>query len=79
MLGIKITKTLYENFSTLFGLASQDDVLYEHVASGSLQNVDISLDDIMNLIGTGGIAASGSLEAPIDLEAEIATLNASGH
>ncbi|MDD2694246.1 MAG: hypothetical protein PHY14_05025 [Candidatus Gracilibacteria bacterium] len=74
LLGIKMTKTLYENFSSLFGLISQDDSIYAEVATGSLQNVDISLDDIMNLIGTGAVVPESS---PIDLEAEIAQLDAS--
>lgn len=69
-----MTKTLYENFASLFGLASQDNSIYTGVASGSLQNVDISLDDIMNLIGTGMISPTAE---PLDLEAEIATLSTS--
>ncbi len=71
LLGIKMTKTLYSNFSTLFGLVSQNDDLYEGIAPWNIQNVDISLDDIMGLIGTGTRIPEVS---PVDIEAELAML-----
>lgn len=47
---------------------AQDESLYDRLATGSVRNVDISLDDLMSRVASGTLSSF----PPIDLEAELA-------
>lgn len=66
-MGIKWTHTLYPTLAKSLSLVAQDDSLYAGIASGSLQNVDLSLDAIVEYIGTGVSVPA----LPRDIEAEL--------
>ena len=72
-IGFDFTPTLYASIADLIGLKSQDNKeLYSWVATGSLVSVDLSLDEIMAIMGTGSvITKTGSLT---DIESEILKL-----
>lgn len=56
--------------------AQDNKTLYANVASGSLVSVDISIDDIMNIIGTGTkLTVSGEASSvPVNIESELKAL-----
>lgn len=56
----------------MIGMDSQSRDIFRSVASGSIQNVDISIDDIVGFMGTGSIFPSS--DSPIDIEAEMAKI-----
>ena len=58
---------LYDSFAHIIGLEAQNQSIYKNVPKEQLQNVDISIDDIVSLIGTGSIPPT----PPIDLESEL--------
>ena len=72
LLGIKMTGTLYAKFASTLGLQAQDQRLYTGVLSGSIENVDISIDDIMKLVGTGIVTP---IREPLDIEAELSSVD----
>ncbi len=52
-LGFDLTPSLYSDIASLIDLMSQDNkFLFANVSTGSLISVDLSIDDIMNLMGT---------------------------
>lgn len=62
MIGVQFTENLYESLGKLAGLAVQNDaVLFAGINTGSLKNVDIGIDDIITLIGTGEQMTSGEV------------------
>jgi hypothetical protein len=71
-IGFKMTETLYDRFASQMWLVAQDQFLYARLATGSVRNVDISLDVLMWRVGTG----ARSSVPPIDLEAELAQFDA---
>lgn len=71
-IGFNFTPTLYAEMADLIGLQAQDKSLYAGVSSGSLVSVDLSLDDIVALSGSGESPSSTYL--PIDLEKEIQSI-----
>jgi hypothetical protein len=61
-----MTPTLYSTVADLIGLQSQDNqFLFAGISTGSLLSVDLSIDDIVSLMGTGSqdIIATGSLSS----------------
>lgn len=52
-MGFNFTTTLYASIAQFIGLKAQDSSLYESISSGSVVSVDLSLDDIVSLMGTG--------------------------
>lgn len=72
-MGFDFTPTLYTTIADLIGLSSQDNkALFAGISTGSLVSVDLSIDDIVALMGTGTVA-TGSLE---NIEATIkSTMN----
>ncbi len=69
LLGIKFWTGTYDVISGMIWLTAQDDTLFSWVPSTSLVNVDISIDDIVNLVGTW--ALSLNQDSPVDIEAEL--------
>lgn len=67
ILGVKMGSGLYDSLAHMIGLQAQDASLYKHVPKVQFRNVDISIDDIVSLIGTGSIPPT----PPIDLESEL--------
>ncbi len=68
LLGVKMTHSLYSTLAGSIGLVAQGSGLYTGIPSRSLQNVDISIDTIISLIGTGNQVPES---IPIDLENEL--------
>jgi hypothetical protein len=61
-MGFDFTPTLYTTIADLIGLSSQDNkTLFAGISTGSLVSVDLSINDIVGLMGTGTVA-TGSLE-----------------
>jgi hypothetical protein len=75
LMWVKMTDTLYSSLADLLGLVAQDDSIYSWLPEGSVENVDISLDTVVQLIGTGAIPQSVD---PVDLEKELALFQESG-
>lgn len=75
-LGFDFTPTLYTTIASFIGLEAQDnEALFAGVATGSLVSVDVSIDDIMAIMGTGSLpTVSGEAMPPVDIESELATL-----
>ncbi len=71
-MGLHFTESLYSTLASITWLASQDvDILYSGVSTGSLQSVDLSVDEIVSLIDP----VSAPLDWPvIDLESELADM-----
>lgn len=58
-MGFDFTPTLYANIADLIGLSSQDNkFLFDGIATGSLVSVDLSIDDIVKLMGTGSLTTT---------------------
>lgn len=76
LMWVKMTATLYTTFADMFGLVAQDDTLYAWLPEGSVENVDISLDTIVELIGSGAMTQSTD---PVDLEKELELFEETGH
>lgn len=73
-MGFDLTPTLYSTLADLVGLQSQDNqALFAGISSGSLVSVDLSIDDIVALMGTGSQEAvsTGAISAVSDIESEI--------
>lgn len=66
-----MTESLYASIAKVIWLDFQDESIYSQVASGAIENVDISIDDIAESL-SGRTLVSG--EAPIDIEAELSEL-----
>lgn len=61
-IGFDFTPTLYSEIANLIGLQSQDNkMLFEGINTGSLVSVDLSIDEIISLMGTGTIASTGEV------------------
>lgn len=59
-IGFDFTPTLYSEIANIIGLQSQDNkMLFDGISTGSLVSVDLSIDDIISLMGTGNIASTG--------------------
>jgi hypothetical protein len=68
-MGFDFTPTLYAGIADLIGLHSQDNKdLYAGIATGSLVSIDLSIDDLVRLMGTGTTTTTGSLR---NIESEI--------
>ena len=70
-IGFDFTPTLYARIADILSLQSQDNqYLSMGISTGALRSVDLSIDDIMNMMGNGTVASShpGSLR---DIEREI--------
>lgn len=68
-MGFQFTETLYDTIALLTGFEAQDnDTLYAWVSTGSITSVDVSIDDIVWLIGDS--APLVSWEIP-DIEREL--------
>jgi hypothetical protein len=74
-LGFDFTPTLYTTVASFIGLTAQDNSsLFASVSSGSLVSVDISIDEIMTIMGTGSLpTVSGEVVPPVDIESSLAT------
>ena len=65
-MGFDMTPTLYSTVADLIDLQSQDNhFLFASISTGSLVSVDLSIDDIVALMGTGSqdTIATGSLSS----------------
>ena len=75
-MGFDLTPTLYSTIADLISLQSQDNAfLFSGISTGSLVSVDLSIDDIVALMGTGyqSMTSSGALsniESDIQIAAE---------
>ncbi len=70
-IGFDFTPTLYARIADILSLQSQDNqYLYMGISTGALRSVDLSIDDIVNMMGTGTVSSSepGALR---DIEREI--------
>jgi hypothetical protein len=68
-MGFDFTPTLYARIADLIWLQSQDNKdLFAGIATGSLVSIDLSIDDIVRLMGTGTTTTTGSLR---NIESEI--------
>lgn len=70
-LGVKISSGTYADFASLAGLVAQDDRIFSGISSGSIRSVDLTLDQIVALMGTGDVLSS---DPPIDPTLELAAL-----
>ena len=52
-MGFNFTPTLYSKMADMVGLDAQDKSLYDRISTGSIISVDLSLDEIVALTGTG--------------------------
>ncbi|MBP6981561.1 hypothetical protein KBB25_02200 [Candidatus Gracilibacteria bacterium] len=71
-LGVRLTENTYEKIAQMIGMDAQSKTIFDSVASGSLKNVDISIDEIVALMGTG--SKLQSTDVPLDIESEIAKI-----
>ncbi|NRH21104.1 hypothetical protein HOO68_03605 [Candidatus Gracilibacteria bacterium] len=68
-IGFDFTPTLYSEIANIIGLQSQDNkMLFEGINTGSLVSVDLSIDEIISLMGTGIVTSTGEV---VDIESEI--------
>jgi hypothetical protein len=74
-LGVKISTGTYADFASWMGLISQDDGIFSGIASASIVWVDLSIDDIVGLMGTGTQSHS---QTPVDPMRELSILRDSG-
>ena len=74
MLGMKIGSGTYREFAQLLGMTAQDDRIFDSIPASQIRSVDLSLDDIVTLMGTGEIDSS---DTPLDLTLEFARLRES--
>jgi hypothetical protein len=70
-LGIKIGSGTYHEFADILGMRAQDDTLFVGIPDTQIRSVDLTLDQIVALMGTGQTLAG---EDPIDLTSEFARL-----
>lgn len=71
--GFNFTPTLYSEVAQFIWLQSQDNkILFEWISTGSLVNVDLSIDDIISFMGTWSQVNSWIV---FDIESEIRSLN----
>ena len=71
-MGIELTKDTYRDIAAHIGMQAQGSTLFGTIASGSIQNVDISIDDIMTLVGSGKTLPSRS---PLDISQELSNIS----
>ncbi len=72
LLGIKLEGDTYGEIARMFGLTAQDASLYDGISTGSLIRADLSIDDIMAVIGTGKLLRE---TPPADIGAELEKLS----
>ncbi len=70
-LGVKISSGTYADFASFIGLVAQDDQIFSGISSGSIRSVDLTLDQIVALMGTGEVLSS---DPPIDPTLELESL-----
>ena len=70
MMGFDFTSAGYGDIAHILGLAEQDKSLYENIAPEHIVHVDISLDDIVALMGSGS-TQTGVLSGGEDLQGQI--------
>ncbi len=69
-LGMKISSGTYAEFASLIGLIAQDDRIFLDIPLESIRWVDLTLDQIVTLMGTGEIRAMDPPRDPsVDLQA----------
>ncbi len=52
MLGVKIGSGTYTQFAELLGMRAQDDSIFDAITPTQIKSVDLTLDEIVTLIGT---------------------------
>ena len=68
-MGFDFTPTLYSKIASVINLQSQDNkMLYSGILTGSLESIDLSIDEIVALMWTGWITSTGNI---VNLEWEI--------
>ena len=68
-MGFQFTETLYDTVALLAWLESQsNESLYAGISTGALVSVDLSIDDIVNLIGDTQSTVSGEI---VDIERDL--------
>lgn len=70
-LGMKISSGTYADFASLIGLIAQDDRIFSDIPRESIRSVDLTLDQIVTLMGTWEIRA---IDPPRDPSIDIQTL-----
>lgn len=74
-LGFDFTPTLYTTIASFIGLEAQNnETLFVSVSSGSLVSVDVSIDDIMAIVGTGGLVTVSGETSTVNIESELMNL-----
>jgi hypothetical protein len=63
-LGVRLSSGTYGQIADILDMRAQDDSLYAGISTGSLRYPDISIDELVTLIGTGSMKES----PPLDLE-----------
>lgn len=71
LLGIALTKHTYNDIASRIGMEAQSASLFRGIASWAIENVDVSIDDIMTIIGTGKTLES---QPPVDIVSEFSLL-----
>ena len=69
---MKLESDTYGQIARMFGLTAQEKSLYDGISTGSLISADISIDDIMTVIGTGKVIDD---TPPADIATELEKLS----
>ncbi len=67
VMGFNFTSLGYSQIAEIFGLAEQDDSLYDGIDSEKIINVDLKIDDVVALLGSGTVD-SGEVTPNIEQE-----------
>lgn len=70
-LGIKLSTGTYSDVAQVIGLVAQDSTLFDGISPSSMTGVDLNLDQIVALMGSGKQA---SLDPPLDPSLEVGAL-----
>jgi hypothetical protein len=66
-LGIRIGSGTYDRIASFLGMTSQKSSLYDGIPATEIRHTDLSVDDIIRIMGTGALRARD----PIDIEREL--------
>lgn len=62
-MGFNFTEMGYGRMANVFGLTEQSDALYDGINPEQIKNVDLSLDRVIELVGTGSVHQEAELSA----------------